>query len=63
MTLQLDSESLLVIAWLYVAARVVHAIIHIGANRVRPRMLTYMFSWLMLLALWIKVTLMTSSIK
>jgi hypothetical protein len=42
-----------ILAWLYVAARCVHAYVHLGANRIRYRVRAYFFSWLILLALWI----------
>jgi hypothetical protein len=44
-----------VLAWLYVALRYLHAYIHLGGNRVRYRMRAYFASWLCLLALWITV--------
>jgi hypothetical protein len=42
-------------AWGYVAARVAHAVIHLGSNRVRHRLRAYAASWVFLLALWIHV--------
>ena len=42
-------------AWGYVAARVAHAVIHLGSNRVRHRLRAYAASWLFLLALWTHV--------
>jgi hypothetical protein len=41
------------LAWLYVGARVVHAYVHLGSNRLRHRMRAYFFSWGVLLAMWI----------
>jgi hypothetical protein len=41
-----------VLAWGYVAARAVHAFIHLGGNRLRKRIRAYFVSWLFLLALW-----------
>ena len=43
------------LAWAYVAARVVHAIIHLGGNRIGHRMRIYFVGWLALTALWIQV--------
>jgi hypothetical protein len=40
------------IAWAYVACRALHAIVHLGSNRIPPRMAAYAASWLMLLAMW-----------
>jgi hypothetical protein len=49
------------LAWGYVAARVAHAVIHLGANRVRHRLRAYFVSWLLLLALWIQVAVTVAS--
>jgi len=45
----------LVFAWGYVATRLVHAWVHLRANRVRHRFRIYLISWVFLLALWIYV--------
>jgi hypothetical protein len=45
----------LALAWGYVAARGLHAWVHLGGNRVRHRMRAYFVSWLLLLALWVQV--------
>ena len=45
----------LVLAWGYVAARLAHAWVHLGANRVRHRFRIYLISWIFLLALWFYV--------
>lgn len=45
----------LALAWAYVAARIAHAWIHLGGNRVRYRLRAYFASWLVLLALWIHI--------
>jgi hypothetical protein len=42
-----------ILAWIYVAARVVHAYVHLGGNRLRHRMRVYFFSWGVLLAMWL----------
>jgi hypothetical protein len=42
-----------VLAWIYVAARLVHAYVHLGGNRLRHRMRAYFFSWGVLLAMWL----------
>jgi hypothetical protein len=41
----------------FVAARLVHAWIHLGNNRIRHRLPAYFASWILLLALWIYVSL------
>ena len=45
----------LVLAWTYVAARLLHTYIHLGANRVRHRLRAYFAGWLVLVALWIQI--------
>jgi len=44
-----------VLAWVYVAARIIHAIIHLGGNRIGQRVRIYFVGWLALAALWIQV--------
>jgi len=41
------------LAWVYVAARLAHAVIHIRGNRIRHRLAAYSASWLFLLDLWL----------
>ena len=41
-----------VLAWLYVAARLVHAFIHLGSNKVQRRMTVYFTGWFILLVMW-----------
>lgn len=41
-----------VLAWTFVVLRGAHAFIHIGANRLRPRIAVYFASWLVLLSMW-----------
>jgi len=54
------SPGAIALAWMYVAARILHAIIHLGANRLRYRIRIYFFSWVVLLALWIDVVVYTA---
>jgi hypothetical protein len=42
-------------AWAYVVARLVHAFIHLGQNRLGHRINAYFASWIALLALWVHV--------
>ena len=44
-----------VLAWIYVAARVLHTYIHLGGNRVRYRLRAYFAGWLVLAALWVHI--------
>lgn len=41
------------LAWAYVLARLLHSWIHLGANRIGSRMRAYFISWLVLAALWL----------
>ena len=43
------------LAWLYVAARFVHAFIHLGSNNVTHRFLAFGMSLLILVSMWIGV--------
>jgi len=49
------SAGAIALAWGYVAARLFHAWVHLGTNRVRHRFRVFAISWLFLLALWIYV--------
>ena len=48
----LAGRTMIVLAWLFVAARVVHAVVHIGSNRIPPRIASYAAGWLVLLCMW-----------
>ena len=49
------------LAWGYVAMRYIHAVVHLGTNRLRYRMRAYFAGWLLLIAMWayIAVTVAT----
>lgn len=55
MVMGLDSQMTVICAWLFVIARVIHAYIHVGANKIYPRMGIYFFSWLVVLTMWIPI--------
>lgn len=55
MILPVEGFTFLVLAWVYVAVRIVHAYIHMGANKVMIRMRVYGVSWLVLIAMWILI--------
>lgn len=40
------------LAWAYVAFRVLHSLVHLGINKVRPRFTMFIASQLVLMALW-----------
>jgi len=45
----------LVLAWGFVAARLAHTWVHLGANRLRNRIPIYLTGWICVLALWVYV--------
>lgn len=53
MIMQFTGTAMQALAWVYVAARIVHAYIHLGGNRLRYRIRAYFFSWGVLLMMWI----------
>ena len=52
MITHISGRGMQILAWMYVIARVIHAIVHLGRNKLRPRIAVYMFSWLVLLTMW-----------
>jgi hypothetical protein len=52
-----DTTVLIALAWCYVAARVVHALVHLTSNRLRWRIRAYMSSWAVLAAMWVALLL------
>lgn len=53
MVLHFTGAAMQALAWVYVAARAVHAYVHLGSNRLQNRIGAYFFSWFVLLAMWI----------
>lgn len=47
-----SGTTLLVLAWVYFAMRVVHALIHLRRNKIQPRIGAYLASWIVLIAMW-----------
>jgi hypothetical protein len=47
-----NAIAMVVLAWLYVGLRVLHAYIHTGRNKLQPRIKAYFSSWLVILAMW-----------
>ena len=52
LALNVTGFAFLLLAWVYVAMRVVHTFIHTGRNRIWPRVYAYFASWLVLLSMW-----------
>lgn len=44
--------AIIVLAWIYVVCRIIHALVHTGSNSLPPRIGAYFASWLMLLCMW-----------
>jgi hypothetical protein len=53
MIAQQSGAVMVTLAWGYVAARIAHALIHLGPNRLRWRIRVYFVSWVILMAMWI----------
>ncbi len=53
LTLEYTGAVMLTLAWLYVAARLVHSVIHLGYNNVIHRLGAFFLSNLALLAMWV----------
>ncbi len=56
------STGLLVLAWLYVLARAVHACVHMGSNRLRHRIRVYFIGWLFLVGMWLQIVVHTAAV-
>jgi hypothetical protein len=52
MLVGLHAPLMVTLAWLYVVLRMVHAFIHLGRNKIQPRLRAYFSSWLVLLGMW-----------
>ncbi|MBC7420391.1 MAG: MAPEG family protein [Bdellovibrio sp.] len=57
MILNVQAIHFLIFAWVYVIARVVHAIIHIGSNKLKYRMPIYGLSWICLVVMWLTIVI------
>ena len=53
MITQVTALAFLLLAWLYVVLRVLHAYIHTGKNNIQRRINIYMSSWAVLLVMWV----------
>ena len=47
----------LILAWFFIATRLVHSWIHLGRNNVRLRAAVYGLGWLTVLAMWVELLL------
>jgi len=57
LALSRTDELFVLLAWLYVACRVVQALIHVTYNNVMHRAYAYFAGWFVLLAMWIRLAL------
>lgn len=55
MVIGATGTAMVALAWAYVAARVVHAWVHLGGNRLRYRIRAYFAGWLVLIAMWVLI--------
>ncbi len=53
MIVNVGGVAMQVLAWVYIAARVAHAYVHLGGNRIHHRLRVYFIGCLVLLAMWI----------
>ena len=53
MITQRGGMTMVILAWCYVAARIAHAAIHLGPNKLRWRIRAYFASWLVLMGMWV----------
>lgn len=53
--LMLQDNIIVVLAWVYVGLRYVHSIIHITYNRVMHRFMVFIFSGVVLFAIWVRL--------
>ena len=61
MATALGTQVMIWLAWAYVATRLVHTFIHLGSNKIYPRMAVYGSSWVVLLAMWATLVLGVAS--
>lgn len=48
----LGGSALVWAAWVFVAARAIHAIVHLGSNKIFPRIYAHGFAWTVVLVMW-----------
>ncbi|MEE4236411.1 MAG: MAPEG family protein, partial [Anderseniella sp.] len=52
----ITATSFTVLCWLFVAARVVHAVVHCGPNVLAPRFISFLVSVVAVSGLWLIIT-------
>ena len=62
LTMHITDLAFLIMAWAYVAARLIHAYIHLGKNKIYPRIYAYFSSWIILLIMWTYLALRAAAL-
>lgn len=62
MTLHITDSVMVILAWLYVAARLLHSTIHMNANKIIHRLRAFGLSWALLMAMWVYLVLRVAGI-
>lgn len=57
LALDIETTAMLILAWLYVAARIAHSYVHLTFNNVVTRLQVFLFSTLCLLTIWVLLIL------
>jgi hypothetical protein len=55
LSLMVQDNILVILSWLYVTSRYIHSFIHITYNKVMHRFSVFVFSSLVLLAIWVRL--------
>lgn len=62
LAMHLTDLAFLIMAWVYVLARLIHAYIHIGKNKIYPRIYAYFSSWIILVIMWAYLALRAATL-
>ena len=62
LTMHITDLAFLILAWVYVLARLIHAYIHLGKNKIYPRIYAYFSSWIILLVMWAYLALRAAAL-
>ena len=62
LAMHLTDLAFLSMAWVYVLARLIHAYIHIGKNKIYPRIYAYFSSWIILVIMWAYLALRAATL-
>lgn len=57
------NELTLILVWGFVLSRVLHSLIHLGANNLRKRVAAYGLGWILILGLWLQLTYFATQIS